>query len=301
MNWKKIGNKLLFPPIWVIAVLTIISGAALVIIFVKGLEETPAAYAVYMTAFYTLAADCVFFWRVFPKHYRKIKQRIYDNPIGNRYMTDVEFKNHVSLYCSLAINMLYVGTNAFSAFWYKSSWFGILAVYYMILAVMRFLLVRYIHRNRLGEKRLSELKRARVCGVILITINLVLSGTVLMIFFQNKGFEYNGMLIYIMAMYAFYVTTTAIIDLIKYRKYDNPILSVSKVIKMAAALVSMLSLETAMFSEFGEGMSLRSQRIMIALTGAGVSVIIIAMAVYMIVCTSREINQWKLTKLKKDN
>ena len=61
---------------------------------------------------------------------------------------------------------------------------------------------------------------------------------------------------------------------------------------MAAALVSMLSLETAMFSSFGEEMSLKDQRIMIALTGAGVSAVVIGMAVYMIRRTTKEIREF---------
>lgn len=166
------------------------------------------------------------------------------------------------------------------------------------LAIMRFLLVRYINKNKLGEKRLMELERSRLCAIILTTLNLVLSGAVLMILYRNRGFHYNGILIYVMAMYTFYVTTTAIIDLIQYRKYDNPILSTSKVIKMAAALVSMLSLETAMFSQFGEEMSPENQRIMIALTGAGVSVVVITMAIYIIVRSTKEIKQ--VRRLKKN-
>ena len=45
-----------------------------------------------------------------------------------------------------------------------------------------------------------------------------------------------------------------------------------------------------MFSSFGEEMSLQDQRLMIALTGAGVSVIVITMAVYMIVRTTKEMH-----------
>ena len=289
MNWKKIGNKLLFPPIWVSIILATISTVSLVLVFINKLEEAPIAYAVYVTAFYSLSVICIFSATVLPKRYKAIKQKVYDNPFGNRYMTDIEFRNHISLYCSLAVNLLYIGTNVFSAFFYHSAWFAIFAVYYTILAVMRFLLVRYINKNKLGKKRLMELRCSRLCAIILTTINLVLSGAVLMILYENKGFEYHGILIYVMAMYTFYVTTTAIIDLVKYRKYDNPILTTSKVIKMAAALVSMLSLETAMFSSFGEEMSPQNQRIMIALTGAGVSVIVITMAIYIIVHSTKEI------------
>lgn len=293
MDWKKMGKKLLFPPIWAMVLLTIFSTAALVFVFLKELSQHPIAYVIYVIAFYTITVLCIFFRMVLPKRYRELKQKVYKHPMGNRYMTDIEFKNQVSLYCSLGVNLLYIGTNAWSAWFYRTVWFGILAAYYMILAVMRFLLVRYINKNKLGEKRLMELRRSRLCAVILTTINLVLPGAVLMILFQNRRFEYHGVLIYVMAMYTFYVTVTAIRDLIKYRKYNNPILSTSKVIKMAAALVSMLSLETAMFSQFGGEMSLRNQRIMIALTGAGISVTVIVMAVYIITHTTKEIKEMK--------
>ena len=289
MDWKKVGKKLLFPPVWVMWLLAVFSTVSLVLIFGKGLEESPVAYAVYVISFYTLSVISILCGIVLPKRYRTIKQKVYDHPLGNRYMTDVQFKNHVSLYCSLTVNLLYVGTNMASAIYYATAWFAIFTVYYTILAVMRFLLVRYINKNKLGEKRLMELQCSRLCAIILTTLNLVLSGAVLMILYSNRGFEYHGVLIYVMAMYTFYVTVTAIRDLIKYRKYNNPILSTSKVIKMAAALVSMLSLETAMFSQFGAEMSLSGQRIMIALTGAGVSAVVIVMAIYIIVRSTKEI------------
>ena len=216
--------------------------------------------------------------------------------LRNRYMTDIQFKNHVSLYCSLGVNLLYVGMNVFSAIFYRSAWFVIFAVYYTILAIMRFLLVRYINKNKLGEKRLMELRCSRLCAMILTTLNLVLPCAVLMILYCNRGFEYYGVLIYVMAMYTFYVTTTAIIELVKYRQYNNPILSTSKVIKMAAALVSMLSLETAMFSSFGDEMSPENQRIMIALTGGGVSIVVIVMAIYIIIQSTKEIKEIRSKK-----
>ena len=112
-----------------------------------------------------------------------------------------------------------------------------------------------------------------------------------MILYQNKGFEYNGILIYVMAAYTFYITVIAIINLVRYRKLGSPVMSMAKIISMAAALVSMLSLETAMFSEFGGDMSPENQRIMIMLTGAGISIGILTMSVYSIVKNTKGIKR----------
>lgn len=86
--------------------------------------------------------------------------------------------------------------------------------------------------------------------MILMTLNLTLSGTVLMIIHQNKGYEYHGMLIYVVAMYTFYVAIHAVISVIKYRKHQSPVMSTAKIISLSAALVSMLSLETAMLAQW---------------------------------------------------
>lgn len=293
MDWKKIGKKLLFPPIWSMIVLTVFSAIALAWVFVNGQEESPISYVIYVLAFYTLTVLCVFFSMVLPGRYRQIRQKIYDNPIGHKYMTDIVFRTHVSLYSSLGINILYVGVNILSFFLYGSMWFVVLAVYYGILAIMRFLLVRYVRKAGIGKDRLGELKRSRLCAMILLTVNFALSGAVLMILYQNKGFEYHGVLIYVMAAYTFYITTHAIIDLIKYRKYNSPIMTTTKVIALSAALVSMLSLETAMFSQFGADMAPENKWLMIALTGAGVSVTVVTMSIYMIVKSVKEIRKLK--------
>lgn len=113
----------------------------------------------------------------------------------------------------------------------------------------------------------------------------------MMILYQNKGYDYHGILIYVIAGYTFYITVHAIIDLVKYQKYQSPVMTTSKIIALSAALVSMLNLETAMFSQFGEAMSVADKRLMIALTGAGVSIAVIVMSVVMIIKTSNKIKE----------
>ena len=213
MDWTKIGKKLLYPPIWVMILLTIISASALPMVFIKDLDTSPIAYIIYVISFYTLSVVSIFFGITFPKRYREIRKRIYDNPLGNRYMTDAAFRTRISLHTSLTINLLYVGFNVFLGVWHQTRWFAILAGYYAILAVMRFLLVKFVNKNGLGKNRILEFQRSRVCGYILMTVNVSLSCAVLMILFQNRGYEYHGILIYVMAMYTFYVTTHATIDI----------------------------------------------------------------------------------------
>ena len=291
MDWKKIGKKLLFPPIWIMVVLTVMSTVALVTVFVKGWENTVIAYIVYVLSFYTLCVVSIFLVKVLPGKYRAIRQKIYENPFGNRYITDKVYRTKVSLYISLGVNLLYVALQGLQWHLFRSWWFVVLAVYYAILSVMRFLLLRYVRANEIGSSILSEWKRSRVCACILMLVNLCLSGAVLMILFENRGYDYPGILIYVMALYTFYSTINAIVQTVKYRKLGSPVMSTAKVIALSAALVSMLNLETAMFSQFGADMAVESQRLMIILTGAGISIAVNAMSAVLIVKSTHAIER----------
>ncbi len=291
MDFKKIGKRLLFVPPWLIVLLVVISAVTLVWVFVGGHEKEPVAYALYLLAFYTVSVLTVWCVLVLPKTYRAVKTKIYENPLGKRYMTDAVFRTNISLHVSLGVNLLYGGLNVLLFVWYRSMWFIVLAVYYMILAVMRFFLVRYVRRTGIGRNRLGELVSARFCSCILLSVNFALSGAVLMILYEDKGFSYPGIVIYVVALYTFYITVHAIRGLIVYRKYKSPVMTIAKTISFCAALVSMLSLETAMFSQFGQDMKPADQRLMVALTGAGVSVAVITMSIYMIVRSVREIRE----------
>ena len=77
-------------------------------------------------------------------------------------------------------------------------------------------------------------------------------------------------------------------------------MTTAKIITLSSALVSMLSLETAMFSQFGQDMSPQGQRLMIILTGAGISIVVITISACMIIRTSEELKQLKEERLEKE-
>ena len=146
-DWKNMCRRFFYPPIWLILLLTVISTVALVAVFVKGWDTSPMAYVVYMLSFYSLTVICIACYKTFPGYYKRIKGKVYENKYANRYITDAAFKTHITLYRSLTVNLLYAATNAVSAIIYSTNWFAIFAVYYAIMAVMRFLLVRYVNRK----------------------------------------------------------------------------------------------------------------------------------------------------------
>ena len=207
-------------------------------------------------------------------------------PLIGRYLKEDMFRAEAALYQGFFINLLYAGIKMFSGILYRSVWFITLAVYYILLAVMRASLLHYVRKD--GKDKISEWRRYRLCGIILLFMNVALTGIVILAVRQNSGFEYPGMLIYVMAMYAFYAAITAIRNVVKFRRYGSPVMSAAKVINLTAALVSMLSLETAMLTQFGAADDPKFRQIMTASTGAGISLSVLGMAVFMIVWSTKQ-------------
>jgi len=291
MDWMRMGKKLLFLPLWLLLPLTAICAVLLATVFIRGWEQSILAYGVYALSFYTLSAVTLYCIFRLPMRYKAIRRRIYDHPLGNRFLTDRPFRTRVSLSASLLSSLLYVAVNLWSWHINRSWWFVVLAVYYVIMALMRFLLVRYARRNELGSSKRKEWKRSRICAFILLLVNLSLSGAVLMILYQNKGYHYPGVLIYVMALYTFYSTVHATVDTVRYRKLGSPVMSTAKVVSLSAALVSMLNLETAMFAQFGGEMARQDRNLMIMLTGAGISITVVTLSVMLIVRATKEIRR----------
>lgn len=293
MDWKSFWKKLLFPPVWVVAVLSVASGVSLTAVFWKGWEQTLIAYPIYVLAFYSLSILCAFCVKVLPGYLRNAKARFRSTALGNRFLTDRAFRTAFSLQLSLGISLLYVGINLLSWYWVRSWWFVVLAAYYGIMAVMRFLLVGYVRRNTIGASIREEWHRARICGCVLLLVNLSLSGAVLMILYQNRGYDYPGILIYVMALYTFYSVIHAIVETVRCRALGSPVMSAAKIVSLSAAVVSLLNLETAMFAQFGGEMARKDQQLMIILTGAGVSVTVVALSAGLIVKATKEIGREK--------
>ena len=287
MDWK----KWIFLPLWALLLLTAVCAALLAAVFIRGWEQQILAYFVYVLSFYTLCADTLFCIRVLPGKLKRLKETFRATAFGRRMTADPAFRTRVSLYVSLSISLLYVGIQLWSWYLARSWWFVVLGGYYGILSLLRLLLVGYLQKHAPGADPSREWKRSRLCACILLLVNLSLSGAVLMILFMHRGYDYPGILIYVMAMFTFYSVTHAILEAIRYRSFTSPVMTASKVVSLSAALVSLLNLETAMFAQFGADMPQEDQNLMIILTGAGISITVVTLSVLLIVRATKALNE----------
>jgi hypothetical protein len=295
MDRKKLGKALLFPHIAIMITLVPIATVLLVCSMVFVGTESVMAYISYVLAAYTLTIWCF----KIPDLIKLFKTFKDENKYARRWREDTRLRVNVSLYGSLAWNVLYGILQLWLGFYHRTFWFYSLGAYYICLAVMRFFLVRHTTKYAPGERMQSELKKYRACGIVFLVMNLALTLIIFFMVYWNRTFRHHMITAIAMAAYTFTTLTTAIINVIKYRKYNSPVFSASKAISLASALVSMLTLESTMLTVFGDGtMTAIERKWMLGTTGGVISVLIVATAIYMITVSTKKL---KLLKTEVKN
>jgi hypothetical protein len=250
--------------------------------------ESAIAYISYVLAAYTLTVWCM----KIPKIIKFFKTFKNENKYAVRWQEDTRLRVNVSLYGSLVWNTLYGIFQIWLGLYHHTFWFASLGAYYICLGVMRMFLARHTSKFAPGERMRSELKKYRACGWVLLMMNLALSLIIFFMVYWNRTFEHHMITAIAMAAYTFTSLTVAIINVVKFRKYNSPVFSASKAISLAAALVSMLTLESTMLTAFSdETMTAVEQKWMLGATGGAISVLIVATAIYMIVVGTRKLKE----------
>ena len=293
MDWKKLGKALLFPHIAIMIILVPIATVFLVYSMVFLGTDSVIAIISYVLSAYTLTVWC-FKIPYLIKFFKTFKN---ENKYARIWQDDTRLRVNVSLYGTLIYNTAYALLQLGMGFWHHSFWFYSLAGYYVSLAVMRFFLVRHTRRHKPEEKMPDELIKYRACGIVFLIMNLALALMIFFMVYWNRTFHHHEITTITLAAYTFTSLTLAIINTVKYRKYNSPVYSASKAISLASACVSMLTLESTMLTTFGDGtMSLTGRRILLGISGGVISVFIIAMAIYMIVNGTKKIKLLRAVK-----
>ncbi len=289
-NFKKICKALLFPHIAIMIILVPIATAFLVYSMVVLGTESIISIISYVLAAYTLTIWCC----KIPDIIRFFKNFKNENKYIKVWAGDVSLRVRVSLYGSFAWNTAYSVFQLCLGFYHSSVWYYALAGYYVCLALMRFFLSRHTIKHKPGENMKKELSKYRICGWIFLVINLALSAIVFLMIYQNKSSAHHEITTIAIAAYTFTTLTVAIVNTVRYRKYESPVYSASKAISLAAACVSMITLTSTMLASFGDETTDHMFRTyMLAMLGAAVAVLITTMAVYMIVQSTKKLNALK--------
>ncbi len=288
-GFKKFCRALLFPHMAILTVLLPTAAAFLIYSMVVLGTKTLPAYISYGLSAYTLTVWCV---RV-PQIIRLVSKFKHENKYALRLSEDVRLRINISLLGSCVWNIAYALFQLGLGVYHGSFWFVSMAGYYISLALMRYFMLEHTSRHLPGERMREELQKYRSCGEVLLVMNLAVALMTFFMVYWNRTFEHGQITTITMAAYTFTTLTLAIVNAVKYRKYNSPVYSAAKAINLAAACVSMLTLSSTMLTTFGEANQQHMRRALLGSIGGVVSVFIITMAIYMIVRGTKKLKAYK--------
>ena len=128
-----------------------------------------------------------------------------------------------------------------------------------------------------AEKRILPM----AAGILLLALNFALTGVILLTIAQDTARRYSEIVVISIATYTFYKIIMAVVNMVKVRKTQSPVLITIRNIGVADALVSVLTLQATMLASFQGKGGLDANR-MNAVTGMVVCVLILALGVSMI-------------------
>ena len=201
---------------------------------------------------------------------------------------DYDERSRYILYGSLALNLIYSLLKLMTGIWFRDLWFIALGCYYAVLALLRFSLLRSIRDKQPG----SGGSAYRRTAVLLNLLTIVMAGIFALVVMRNARFDYPGVWIYAMAVYAFARMITATINLLKRRGDENNSLAAARCVSFCGALMSIQALQTALLGRYGsDGFAVRMNTIV----GLVIVLMMIGLCVVMLKNTDR------MTMKKKDS
>lgn len=187
----------------------------------------------------------------------------------------------------LIINSIYAASNIIIGFYEASDWFVSAGIYYIILAVMRFGII-ISEKRRYNEEYVSNTAFIRVfTGILLIIMSIVLSVSVYLSVINDTTEKNHEIVVITMAVYAFAKITLSIINFIKRKCLDSPVLALIRNISLADAAVSVFSLQKSMLVSF-QGMNDTEIMIMNVCTGTAVCLLVMLIGIGIIYSEIKE-------------
>ena len=224
---KQSLNRLLFPHIALVVLLVPVSAALLFYTFMEDALVPAAKYASYTLSAYALTILCA---RA-PVLIRKVLTAKEENRYAVRYFSDAALRMKLSLYGTSGMNLLYALLQLALGIVNRSVWFYALAGYYFLLAVIRISLLYAARGIAPGEDHIREYHCCRLCGAALLFMDIALSVIAFYMVCQNRGFTYHSIATIAMAAYTFAAFTVAVVNVIRYRKYNSPSVGVQGAIR----------------------------------------------------------------------
>ena len=286
---KRILKNIIFPNTIFVLILFPLAIGILLYSMIKFGSESIYSIISYALSFYALTVLCI----KIPSIIKVIRKFKSENKYYLKYKEDINLRINISLYASLVLNISYSVFQLCLGLYHNSFWFYSMAVYYILLSLVRFYLVNYTKQYKPGDKVLLEYKKYNFCGWIMLLMNTAVTVIIFFIIHFDRTFYHHQITTIALAAYTFLTFSLSIYNFIKYRKYNSPVYSAAKTINLICACVSMMTLTTTMLTTFGSDDVLEFKKLLLGIVGGLVSVFILATSIQIIVYTRKKIKEIK--------
>ena len=277
------------------------AAAASIAVVVLG-AEGGWVYAVYLAAAVLLAYAIYALVRFVPRATAAVSSFVKKYPLLGKWLGTYEARTLLFAACSFVINVGYVVLNIVMAALMSSIWNAALAAYYFALGALRYAVLfgtRKAKKNAQTERGLAaeKLRIYRNCGIALLIIEgvfmfavaqFVLSGggSIAELAAQNMR-TYTMITMISSAAFTFYKMTLSIVNLVKVHKMTDPELWALRNINLAAALVSLLALQTTMTLFLSQPLT-REMSVFNGIVGLVVVLIVAGLGIVMIIRANKK-------------
>lgn len=287
------------PPIAVRVVVYIVTLVSIVLAMLAAAQKLntgwqKATFVFYALAMVGLTYSVVLIIKNLPITVKNGKEWLRAHPFTDKLMDDFGFRKIIFGIGSFVMSVGYGFINGYTWLISGSIWHGVLAIYYVMLALTRGGILVH-HKRKIGkdpDEISIEIKEATTCrnsGIVLLVLNSALFLVVMMMTFAGKSFRYQGTLIYAYAAYTVYKLTMAIVNLPKSKRQGDMTVEAMQAVSLTDALVSLIALQTALLAQFGSDGA--NQAVYNGITGTIVCLGVLAVGIIIIVRGQKRRNQ----------
>lgn len=186
------------------------------------------------------------------------------------YIKNEQIRFNVAILLGLIFNACYIVFNLVLGILYGNAWFVTVAAYYMLIAVLRYMLIE----SGGSEREVAEYSKT-VASLMLI-LSVPMTGMIIYTVLTNTSHSTPRITLPVFAGYAFFSIFRAIFGLIANKKENASFRKGAHTIRLSLALLSLFNLQTSLLSFIGV-----NETLAIALnftTGGAVSISVFAIA-----------------------
>ena len=226
----------------------------------------------------------------------RVKERISKNRLGKMFLEEYDFKTMALALLSLIISIAFAIFNGVFGILERSVWYGTLSAYYITLILFRsgvILADKLCKKRNYDEDKLLTVQNKiyLASGAFLVITEIAMAAAVTQMVMFSTPVTRDEIIAITTAAYTFTKIGFAIYNLVRAKKFADPVSRSLRCLNFADACMSMVSLTVVLLTTFSQEED--AGMIMYLKAGAGFAacVAVLALATYMIIVSTKKLRK----------